>query len=165
MTSDPTPPAPIPERPANGLRRTVGDLMAAHPILIRSDAPLSEAARLMDANRISGLPVIDAGGELVGVISQTDLVNARVTQHLWANWTGLAVRHLMTSPPVTVRPSATLEIAARRMERHRVHRLVVVTDDDPLEAIGVLSTSDLVGALAAETAAARPATAAAETAG
>jgi CBS domain-containing protein len=57
----------------------------------------------------------------------------------------------MTSPPLTIRRSTSLEIAARRMERHHVHRLVVVADDDPVLPIGVISTSDLVRALAQET--------------
>lgn len=132
--------------------RTVGDLMAIEPIVIRSDASPSEAVGLMNEYRISGLPVVNHIGQLVGVISQTDLVRARATEYLWANWPGLTVRHLMTSPPVTVRRSTPLTIAARRMERLHIHRLVVVADDDPALPIGVLSTSDLVRSLANEVA-------------
>jgi CBS domain-containing protein len=105
----------------------------------------------MDDRGISGLPVIGPAGDLVGVISEVDLVHARATEWLWANWTGLAVRHLMTSPPVTIRRSETLEVATRKMERNHVHRLVVVADDDDALPIGVISTSDLVRALASET--------------
>lgn len=142
-----------PEEPiaAPTAQQTVGDLMAVEPIVIRTDASLSEAVHLMDLHHVSGLPVVDAGGEVVGVISQTDLVNARATEYLWANWTGLAVRHLMTSPPLTVTRSTSLDVATRRMERNHVHRLVVVADDDPTVPIGVISTSDLVRALAQET--------------
>ena len=142
-----------PEEPIAALtaQQTVADLMAVEPIVIRTDASLSEAVHLMDLHHVSGLPVVDAGGEVVGVISQTDLVNARATEYLWANWTGLAVRHLMTSPPLTVTRSTSLDVATRRMERNHVHRLVVVADDDPTVPIGVISTSDLVRALAQET--------------
>ena len=142
-----------PDKPiaAPTAQQTVGDLMAVEPIVIRSDASLSEAAHLMDLHHVSGLPVVDVAGNVVGVISQTDLVNARATEYLWANWTGLAVRHLMTSPPVTVTRSTSLDVATRRMERNHVHRLVVVADDDPTVPIGVISTSDLVRALAQET--------------
>jgi len=130
---------------------TVGERMAPEPVLIRADAPLAEAARLMDRHQVSGLPVVDAGGRLVGVVSATDLARARSTEYLWANWPGLSVRHLMTSPAVTVRRSTPLVIAARRMERHRIRRLVVVDDVDELIPIGVLSTTDLIHAIAEET--------------
>ena len=142
----------------------VGDRMALEPIVIRSDASLTEAASLMDHRRIHGLPVVDASGSLVGVLSQTDLTRARGTEYLWANWPGLAVRHLMTSPAITVHRSTPLAIAARKMERHRIHRLVVVDDLDETIPIGVLSMTDLVHAIAEETGAltvpAEPATAA-----
>src|SRR3972149_8129889 len=111
------------------------------PIVIRSDASLTEAAALMDQRRIHGLPVVDASGSLVGVLSQTDLSRARGTEYLWANWPGLAVRHLMTSPAITVHRSTPLAIAARKMERHRIHRLAAGggpdrkdPDGDPLMA-------------------------------
>src|SRR5207344_3092122 len=123
---------------------TVGDLMALDPIVIRANASLDEAANLLDRHHITGLPVVDSTGSLVGVVSQTDLVRARSTEYLWVNWPGLAVRHLMTSPPVTVRRSTPLAVAAARMERHHIHRLVVVADDDETLPIGILSTTDLV---------------------
>jgi CBS domain-containing protein len=122
--------------------------MATSPILVHADAPLSDAARLMDAHQVSGLPVIDRVGSLVGVISQTDLLRARATEYLWANWNGLLVRHLMTAPAVIVHRGTPLVIAALRMERHGIHRLVVVADDDDTQPIGVLSTTDLVHQMA-----------------
>lgn len=131
---------------------TVGDRMATEPIVVRADASLSEAARLMDRHRLHGLPVVDAAGGLVGVLSQTDLTRARGTEHLWSNWPGLAVRHLMTSPAITVHASTPLAEAARTMERHRIHRLVVVDDSDATIVIGLLSMTDLVHAIAEETA-------------
>ena len=123
---------------------TVADVMVLDLIVVRANAPLEQAAELMDRHHISGLPVVDAAGNLVGVVSQTDLVRARSTEYLWANWPGLSVRHLMTSPPITVRRSTPLPIAAARMERHHIHRLVVVADDDETLPIGILSTTDLV---------------------
>jgi len=127
--------------------RTVGDLMAIDPVVVRSDAPLADAAKLMEGRHVSGLPVVDGAGTLVGVISQTDLLRARATEYLWANWSGLQVRHLMTTPAITVHGSTPLALAARRMERHHVHRLVVVSDQDDALPIGILSTSDLVRAM------------------
>jgi IMP dehydrogenase len=129
---------------------TVGDRMSIEPIVIGMNASLGEAVRLMDEHGVSGLPVVDRSGSLVGVVSQRDLARARSTEHLWASWPGLAVRHLMTSPAVTVRRSVPLAIAIRRMERMRIHRLVVVDDRDPELPIGVLSLTDVVHSIAIE---------------
>ena len=127
---------------------TVGELMALNPIVVRANAPLSEAADVLDRHHISGVPVVDGAGSLVGVLSQTDLVRARSTEYLWANWPGLSVRHLMTSPAITVHRSTPLTMAAARMEREHIHRLVVVADDDESLPIGILSMTDLVHAIA-----------------
>jgi CBS domain-containing protein len=129
---------------------TVGDLMAIEPIVVHADAPVADAVRAMDDFDISGLPVVGPTGEVVGVISQTDLLHARATEWLWANWDGLKVRHLMTQPALTVERSASLQYAITRMEKHHVHRLVVVSDDDQARPIGVISTSDVVRALASD---------------
>ena len=131
MTTDPRP-------------TTVAEVMALDLVVVRANAPLEQAAELMDRHHVSGLPVVDAGGTLVGVVSQTDLVRARSTDYLWTNWPGLAVRHLMTAPPITVTRSTPLTVAAARMERNHVHRLVVVADDDATLPIGILSSTDLV---------------------
>jgi len=130
---------------------TVADHMARNPIVIRADASLTDAAALMDRHHVHGLPVVDHTGALIGVLSQTDLNRARSTEYLWVNWPGLAVRHLMTSPAITIHRSTPLIIAARMMERHAIHRLVVVEDGDDASPIGLLSMTDLIHALAAET--------------
>jgi CBS domain-containing protein len=129
--------------------RTVGEMMTRDPIVVRADAPLVEAAQLLDRHRISGLPVVDGTGALVGVVSHTDLLRARTTEHLWANWPGLAVRHLMTSPALSVGPDATVGEAAHLMERDHVHRLIVVGEDGRTP-IGIIATADLVHAMAEE---------------
>ena len=126
----------------------VGDLMAFEPVVIQANASLDEAAGLLDVHGISGLPVVDRSGSLVGVLSQTDLLRARSTEYLWSNWPGLAVRHLMTSPAITVTRSTPLPLATRTMERLHIHRLVVVADEDETLPIGILSVTDLVHAIA-----------------
>ncbi len=126
--------------------RTVGELMTGDPIVANVDTPLADAAAMMDFYRISGLPVVDWEGSLVGVVSQTDLLHARTTEPLWSAWPGLAVRHLMTRPAVTVTPDVTVAEAARIMDERRIHRLVVTTADGETP-IGVLSVSDLVRAM------------------
>jgi CBS domain-containing protein len=130
----------------------VADHMAPSLVVVRADATLTEAAALMDRHHVHGLPVVDRDGVLVGVLSQTDLNRARSTEYLWANWPGLAVQHLMTSPALTVHRSTPLLAAARRMEEEHIHRLVVVEDGDDTNPIGVLSLTDLIHAVVAETA-------------
>jgi len=140
----------------------VADQMASHPITVRADASLSDAVALMDEHHVHGLPVVDAMGALVGVLSQTDLNRARSTEYLWSSWPGLAVRHLMTSPAIVVHRSTPLIVAARKMEEHQIHRLVVVEDGDDASPIGVLSMTDLIHALAEETTTHHPARSARE---
>lgn len=128
---------------------TVEQVMTPDPITIRADEPLSSAARLLEENEISGVPVVDENGGLVGVLSESDLVRARATDNLWSRWPGLSVRHLMHTPVLTADRSMTLEEAAVLMERAHVHRLVVVAEDQQTP-VGVISTSDLVRAMVGE---------------
>ena len=85
----------------------VGDLMALEPIVVQANASLDDATLLLDRHGISGVPVVDRAGSLVGVLSQTDLVRARSTEYLWTNWGSLAVRHLMSSPAITCSPASS----------------------------------------------------------
>lgn len=135
----------------NGATQVVGDHMARKPVVIAAEASLTEAAAVMDRYHVHGLPVVDENGALAGVLAQSDLNRARATEYLWVNWPGLAVRHLMSSPAITIHRSTPLIVAARRMEQHGIHRLVVVEDGDDTTPIGILSMSDLIHALAEET--------------
>ena len=126
---------------------TVAELMTSDPLVVPVDLPLVEAARLMEFFRVSGVPVVDWEGELVGVVSQTDLVHALTTAPVWDAWPGLTVRHLMTSPAVTVGAGAPVDEAARLLEEHHIHRLVVVAADGRTP-IGILSATDIVRELA-----------------
>lgn len=128
---------------------SVSELMTRDPIVIRADAPLADAALLLDANHVHGLPVVDETGALVGVVSQTDMLRARTTEHLWAAWRGLKVRHLMSSPALTVSADESLTAAAARMEENQVHRLVVLAADGA-SPIGIVSTTDIVRAMLEE---------------
>jgi CBS domain-containing protein len=127
---------------------TVGDLMTPDPVTVLADAPLIEAIELFDLCRVHGLPVVDELGSLVGVLSETDLVRARTTEHMWDGWPGLKVRHLMTSPAITAIASTPLDEAVRTMEERHIHRLVVVEEDEEETPIGVISMTDVVHAMA-----------------
>lgn len=122
--------------------RTVGEVMSVNPISIAETASLAEAAKVLDSQKISGLPVLDASGALVGVLSQTDLVRVRANQQYVQNWPGLPVGRIMTAPALTISVTAGIEEAARVMDERRVHRLVVT--DDAATPVGIISASDLV---------------------
>ena len=119
----------------------VGDVMSFNPVVIGADEPISEAERLIKTYRVSGLPVV-VDGTAIGVVSQTDLGVARSSEMISANWDRLRVRHLMTTPAVTVHIGTSTEHAARLMVTRHIHRLVVMDDDD--RAIGVVSALDLL---------------------
>ncbi|HSK92944.1 MAG TPA: CBS domain-containing protein [Candidatus Angelobacter sp.] len=128
----------------------VEDLMTIDPVTVSADATIEEAEELLRRNRISGLPVVDAGGRLVGVVSQTDLLYLAVpsVQALIRHRdSGIRVGEVMSSPPVTIEGDVSIQEAARVMDRDRLHRLVAV--DGGGRPIGVLSAMDFV-TLAAE---------------
>lgn len=120
----------------------VGDLMATRPVSVRADSPASVAAKLLDDYDVSGLPVVDRSGALVGVVSRCDLVRARANDGLWHDWPELLVRDLMTAPAVTTTIAAPLGEAARVMGERHIRRLIVV--DAGGAPVGVLSATDLV---------------------
>jgi CBS-domain-containing membrane protein len=123
----------------------VADIMTLDPVVVGCDASIEEATRLLQTNSISGLPVVDDGGALVGVISQSDLVDildSALGRLVRTKPSGLRVGELMSSPAVTIPITETLVEAARMMVRARVHRLVAT--DDAGRPVGVLSATDFV---------------------
>ena len=129
--------------------RLVGEAMTRGLVTIHANAQLYEAAQLMDAHRVHGLPVVDEDRNVVGILSQTDLLRVRSIENLWPGLVGLAVRHLMTTPAITVSVSASLDEAAKIMKGRRIHRLIVIGSDG-CTPVGMISVSDLVHVMAAE---------------
>jgi CBS domain-containing protein len=124
--------------------------MSLDPITVSVDASIEQAQEILRLNHITGLPVVDEEGTLVGVLSQSDLVwgpGLHVATLLRKKPSGLRVGELMTSPAVTVELDISVIEAARLMLQNRVHRLVAV--DAAGRPVGVLSATDYV-TLAAE---------------
>jgi CBS-domain-containing membrane protein len=124
---------------------TVADVMTIDPVVVNADDSIEEAVQLLKSYAITGLPVIDADGMLVGVISETDLVSSpdsAVGRLVRAQPSGFRVGELMTSPAVTIQMDASLVEAARNMLDRRIHRLVAV--DEHGRPVGVLSAFDFV---------------------
>jgi CBS domain-containing protein len=127
----------------------VADLMTIDPVVASADATIEEAEELLRHHHITGLPVVDISGRLVGVISQTDLLYLAVpaVQALIRRRdTGLRVGEVMSVPPVTIETSATIQDAARRMRADQLHRLVAV--DEHGRPVGVISSMDFVTVVA-----------------
>ena len=71
---------------------TVSTLMAEAPVVVGEDETIASVAELLAGYEISGLPVVDASDQLVGVISETDLVRLRGWTLPWTAWHGVLVR-------------------------------------------------------------------------
>ncbi len=138
----------------------VADVMNRNVISVAPDATVEEAAKTMLARDISGLFVVDAKGELAGIVTEGDLLRRDElgTQRHRPWWLRLLVspgrqaadfthtygRHVsdvMTVDVIAVAASAPLEEVVETMEKHRIKRLPVVENN---RVIGVVSRSDLL---------------------
>jgi CBS domain-containing protein len=127
----------------------VADVMQKDVRIIQEDAPISEAIMLLADGHVSGLPVLNAQHQLVGLISSTDILAAEAETGdgaaLQQVLTNTLVQDLMTATPKTISPDAAVKLAAQEMLYLDVHRLLVVHDG---ELLGVISQSDIVRAVA-----------------
>jgi CBS domain-containing protein len=119
--------------------------------------PYQEIDRLLTRHRISGVPVLKMGREVVGVVSETDLLaaedetrrQARMAGSIGRRWhlrkqphVRLTAGALMTSPAITIAPDATIPAAARLMTTNHISRLPVV--DEKGKLVGLVSRRDLL---------------------
>jgi IMP dehydrogenase len=108
--------------------------MVVNPITIGPDATLGEAQALMQANRISGIPVVDAAGKLVGILTNRDVRFAENPLQ--------PVRELMTTENLATVPLGTGQEEARRLlHARRIEKLLVV--DDAFHCIGLITVKDI----------------------
>ena len=104
-------------------QHSIGSLMTPYPVVIDLDTPLEEVAEQLAQNDITGAPVVDHHGRLVGVISQTDLVRTIAAAMAdGRGWRGFTARHVMSRQPVTARADMSLVDAVRRLEHHASRR-------------------------------------------
>jgi CBS domain-containing protein len=144
--------------------------MRAHQIMTRPvitiapDATILEAANIMLRQHVSGLPVVDAAGKLVGIVSEGDFVRRSEigTQRKRGRWLkfllgagsaavdyvhayGRKISDVMTSEPLTIAEDATLEEIVTLMETNGVKRLPVMNGD---KLVGIVSRANLLQAVA-----------------
>lgn len=118
----------------------VKDLMTTPARTCRVTAPLAEAAKTMLDESCGCLPIVDARGHLVGILTDRDICLAVATRHERPN--DIPVREAMTSRVFTCGPDDPIDTALVTMKEHRVRRLPVVDAKGRLK--GVLSADDMV---------------------
>jgi CBS domain-containing protein len=148
----------------------VREIMDSEPETVAPGTPVDDVLRVMRENELPGVPVIDAEGRCVGIITEADLVLpddqgdlhiphyvnlfggtvfleplSRFEQRLRKAFASNAA-DMMTSDPDTVSPDTTVREAARLIHESGHNRLPVVEDD---RLVGVVTRVDVLGALAA----------------
>ncbi len=112
--------------------------MIVDPVTIRDNALVSEALKMMERFRISGVPVVDGGGLLVGIITNRDL--------RFETRFEIPVSDVMTKQPlVTVPIGTTLDEAKVKLQKHRIEKLLVVDDQGLLK--GLITVKDIQKAI------------------
>lgn len=131
----------------------VSNWMTPNPITIDPPVTLPQAQKLMRERKIRRLPVVDQG-KLVGIVTLGDLRGAEPSDastlsifeahYLLAK---LTIEKIMTWEPVTIRPDATIQQAAKLMLEHKIGGLPVVDND---RLVGIITESDIFRILAQE---------------
>ncbi len=129
------------------------DIMSIDVLTVSPEESLKAAARRMGEAGVSGLPVIDSDGKLVGIITEADFLereadrsHRRLLEALMHKQDKIVeaetVGEVMSTHPVVIYPEASVTEAARVMSHHHVKRLPVVTDEGLLQ--GIVSRGDVV---------------------
>jgi len=136
----------------------VGDLMSVEVLTTTPEAPLKEAAALLAERRISGVPVVDGNGAVVGVLSEADILvktGGALPRSGLLGWLlepdfdlqdkigARTVGEAMSAPAVTITPGRQVHDAAALMIAESVNRLPVVEDG---ALVGILTRADVVRA-------------------
>lgn len=137
----------------------IEDLMTKEVVTVAPDLPLKAVAAKLSDHAISGAPVCDADGAVVGVVSEADILRKEqgLTPHVGkrARWfarlyddevdklEARTAAEAMTAPALTIRPTASTAAAARLMIEHRINRLPVVAGG---KLVGIVTRADLVRA-------------------
>ena len=136
----------------------VSDVMTRTVLSVSPETPLKEVARILSEKRISGTPVVDGDGRVVGVLAESDIVRQEQGAERDRGLLGRLVEgpplvleartagEAMNSPALTVAPDDELAEAARLMTEHGVNRLPVVDGGGGLA--GIVTRADLVRAFA-----------------
>ena len=145
---------------------TAKDVMSTEIVTVLPQTPIAEAAKLLIENHFNGLPVVDKGGRLTGIICQDDLIFQQKKIPLPSFFTVLdgliplsskksiekevrkiaavTVENAMTSDPVTIGLEAGIEDIASLMIKHGIHTLPVL---DQGTLVGIIGKEDILRTL------------------
>jgi CBS domain-containing protein len=145
------------------------DIMTTEVLTVTPETSISDLSKTLENRRIGGVPVVDQGGRLVGVITQNDLVErARDLElppainildfhiylqipsqlfHKVEKMLGTTVGDCMSPKPVTVTPDTPIAKVAALMAKQKVHTIPVVQGE---KLVGIIGKMDLVRAMAQE---------------
>ena len=117
------------------------DLMQTRIVAVTREYSAREVSILIHSGTFSGVPVIEPGNQLIGIVSEFDVLKALVAgKDLHA----LKAEDIMTPQPVTVEETATAEMVIQQMVEHQIIRIPVVRDG---RLIGMISRMDLMNKL------------------
>lgn len=126
----------------------VAELMQSDLTTVAPDSTVADVVQAMADGHVSGLPVVDTDGRVLGVVSATDVLQAAAEHEGSRGRTTLfehtAARDLMTPGAITIEPDADVREAAQRMLYGEVHRLFV---EDKGRLVGVVSQTDIAHAM------------------
>lgn len=145
------------------------DIMTPDPLTVTADTSVTDAAHLMSTNRVGALPVVDGDGNLVGLVTEGDLIMQDVKVHFptylsllggyvfapgstdryessLRKAVGASVRDVMTPDPIAVTPEALVTDVATLLVERDIARVPVL---DGRKVVGIISKSDIVRSLAA----------------
>jgi CBS domain-containing protein len=151
------------------MTKIIADVMTTDPVTVLKETSLQDAIKLMAQKRISGLPVVDDEDNLIGVISETDLMwketgvdpppyimfldsviylqnPARYDKEIHKAL-GETVGDVMTDKPISIAPNNSLKEAAHLMHEKNIRRLPVV---DNQKVIGIITRGDIIRTMAQE---------------
>ena len=120
------------------------DIMTRKVITIHPEASAQEAAQLLDQFRISGIPVVDARGGLIGIITEADIIS-KVNRYGLLDQDGLRVSDTMSSDVTNVDEDTPVGDIAMLLSERKIKRVPVVRQG---RLVGIVSRGDIVHAVA-----------------
>jgi CBS domain-containing protein len=125
----------------DGKLQCVGDVMTRKTVTLSPHHGIAEAVTLMADRHFRHIVVVDTGGQILGVISDRDILRALARTN---NWQTKNVSQIMTRDPVTVKRETPLYIAVAKIVAKRINCLPVL--DDEGKVCGILTSTDLLKA-------------------
>lgn len=144
-------------------KRRVGDVMSSNVVTVHPHTTVNQIAHLMSEHDISGLPVVDDAGQVLGIVTELDMIarNARFKmptyfvildsiiyletpkhfQERLEHVLGTTAEEIMSKPALTIAPDASIEALADLMVNQRKNPIPVVENG---QLVGIVSRSDIV---------------------